>query len=64
MEIGNEIEKYIGTKEISEYLDVTKDTLHKWIKSGSIPCHRIGRLWKFKISEIDQWVKSGNAATE
>ena len=24
--------------------------------------HKIGRLWKFKFSEIDEWVKSGKSA--
>lgn len=61
MESKDELEKYVGTKEISEYLDITKDTLHKWIKNNSIPCHRIGKLWKFKISEVEKWVNSGKA---
>lgn len=31
-------------------------------KKTDIPAHKIGRLWKFKFSEVDEWVKSGNAA--
>ena len=27
-----------------------------------IPAHKIGRLWKFKFSEVDEWVKSGKSA--
>jgi hypothetical protein len=23
--------------------------------------HKVGRLWKFKISEIDSWIKSGKS---
>lgn len=52
-------EPWIGTKEIAEHLDVTKDTIHKWIKNGTIPCTRIGKLWKFKKSEVENWFKSG-----
>jgi len=26
-------------------------------KYKNIPAHKVGRLWKFKISEIDKWVK-------
>jgi hypothetical protein len=27
-----------------------------------MPASKVGRLWKFKISEVDAWVKAGNAA--
>ncbi|MDF2821192.1 MAG: DNA-binding protein [Clostridiales bacterium] len=57
-------EPWVGTKEIAEHLGVTKNTVHKWIKAGSIPCSRVGKLWKFKKSEIDAWVKSGGAVEE
>ena len=26
-----------------------------------MPGHKVGRLWKFKISEIDEWIKSGKS---
>lgn len=55
-------ERWVSSKEISHYLGINKDTLHKWIKNEKIPCHRVGRLWKFKVSEIDEWVKNGGAS--
>lgn len=58
----NEVERWVSTKEIALHLGVNKDTIHKWIRNGTIPCHRVGRLWKFKISDIDEWVKSGGAS--
>ena len=27
-----------------------------------LPARRVGRLWKFKLSQIDEWVRSGGAA--
>jgi len=30
--------------------------------SRIMPTHKIGRLWKFKKDEIDEWVRSGGAA--
>ena len=27
-----------------------------------MPAYKMGRLWKFKISEVDAWVQSGEAA--
>ena len=49
-------------KEICEYLGVSRDTVLDWIDRGNMPAAKIGRLWKFKVSEIDAWMKSGVAA--
>lgn len=57
-------EPWLGTKEIAEHLGVTVVTVRKWISSGNIPCHRVGKLWKFKASEIDSWVITGGAMEE
>jgi len=27
-----------------------------------MPAHKVGRLWKFKISEVDHWIRTGGAA--
>ncbi|MEG0835464.1 MAG: helix-turn-helix domain-containing protein [Christensenellaceae bacterium] len=54
-------EPWMGTKEIAEHLGVTVVTVRKWISIEKIPCHRIGKLWKFKASEVDEWVQSGKA---
>lgn len=54
-------EKWSSLEETAEYLGVTKDTIRSWIKKTDIPAHK-GRLWKFKFSEVDEWVKSGKSA--
>lgn len=60
----NYAESWIGIEEVSRHLGVTKDTIRNWIKKTDIPAHKIGKLWKFKLSEIDEWVKSGKSAIE
>lgn len=57
-------ENWVGIAEVAIHLGVTKDTIRNWIKKTDMPAHRIGKLWKFKLSEIDDWVKSGNSAIE
>lgn len=52
-------DKWCSLEETAEYLGVTKDTIINWIKKTDIPAHKIGRLWKFKLAEVDVWVKSG-----
>lgn len=55
-------EKWIGIEEAADYMDVTKDTVRNWIKKKDIPAHKVGKLWKFKKSELDAWIKSGRSA--
>ena len=53
---------WIGLEDAAKYLDVRKDTVRSWIKKTDIPAHKIGKLWKFKRSELDEWIKSGRSA--
>ena len=55
-------ERWLSVDEIAEYLGVSKDTVYTWINSKGMPSHRMGRLWKFKREEVDNWVKSGGAS--
>ena len=55
---------WIGIDEAAKYMDVTKDTVRNWIKKTDIPAHKIGKLWKFKRSELDSWIKSGKSAID
>ena len=36
----------------------------RWLEKGKIPAHRVGKQWRFKPSEVDEWVKSGNASED
>lgn len=54
--------RWLSVEEIAEYLGVSKDTVYAWINKRNMPAHRIGRFWKFKSEEIDDWVRSGGAA--
>ena len=61
--IEHQDDKWIGIEEAASYLSVNKDTILNWIKKDTgIPAHKIGKLWKFKKSELDEWIKSGKSA--
>ncbi|MBT9174160.1 MAG: hypothetical protein DDT21_02571 [Syntrophomonadaceae bacterium] len=56
------IEKWSSMDRITDYLDVSRETVPQWIINRNMPAHKVGRLWKFKISEVDAWICSGGAA--
>lgn len=54
-------ERWLSVVEIAEHLGVSKETIYRWLEKGKIPSHRVGKLWKFKASEVDNWITSGGA---
>jgi len=54
-------DRWLSIGEICAHLGVSSDTIYKWIEKQGLPAHRMGRLWKFQKTEVDAWVKSGQA---
>lgn len=52
-------EPWLGVQQIADHLGVSKETVYRWIKSKKIPCHRVVKLWRFRVSEVDRWVRAG-----
>ena len=57
-------EPWLSADDIAAHLGVTKDTVYTWIAEKAMPAHKVGRLWKFQASEIDDWVRRGSATGE
>jgi excisionase family DNA binding protein len=55
-------EPWVLLEEIAEHLKISTDTIHRWIRAKKIPAHRIGRMWRFKVTEVDNWVRDGKVA--
>ena len=43
----------VGIQEVAHYLDIPKSTVYKLAKEGSIPGFKIGKHWRFYLTEID-----------
>ena len=56
-------EPWVSVEDVAAHLGVAKDSVYRWIESKNMPAHKIGKLWKFKLSEVDDWVR-GDGATE
>jgi excisionase family DNA binding protein len=49
----------VSADDIAAHLGVTKETV--WIADKHMPAHEVERLWKFQMSEVDEWVRGGGA---
>ena len=57
-------EPWVSVDDIATHLGVAKDSIYRWIEKKGLPAHKMGRLWKFKISEVDEWVRAGGAGVD
>jgi len=54
-------DRWLSVEEIAAYLGIKRETLYKWLAEKDIPAHKVGRLWKFRKDEVDEWVRTGEA---
>ena len=54
-------EPWVSLEDVVQHLSVSRDTVYRWIDDRGLPAHKVGRLWKFKVSEVDEWVRAGQA---
>jgi excisionase family DNA binding protein len=54
-------DRWLSLAEIAIYLGVSRDTVYRWLELRHMPAHKVGRQWKFKAAEVDNWVRSGKA---
>ena len=52
-------EKWVNLEDIAEHLSLSQDTVRAWVREGKLPVYRAGKRYKFKISEVDEWVREG-----
>jgi excisionase family DNA binding protein len=52
-------ERWVDIEEVAAHLGVNRDSVYRWIETKGFPAHRVGRLFRLKLSEVDEWVKQG-----
>lgn len=52
-------DRWLSVEEIGAYLGIKRDTVYRWISEKNMPASKVGRLWKFKKDEVDEWVREG-----
>ena len=52
--------QWLSMKEVCAYLHISRDTVMNWIKKEGMPAHQKGRLWRFDVNEVDEWMKNND----
>lgn len=56
-------DSWVGINEVADHLKIKRDTIYQWLhRKKDFPAHKLGRLWRFKLKEVDEWGTSGGAA--
>ena len=51
-------EPWVGIPEVTAHLHVSTDTAYRWVDTQGLTAHRVGRLFRFRLPQIDVWVQS------
>ena len=50
-------EPLMSVKDLAEYLQVDMSTIYLWSQRGQIPAMKVGKMWRYRRSEIDDWLE-------
>ena len=51
------MDKWVTLEQIADYLQISTSSIYKMVQAGRIPAYKVGRQWRFKKQEIDEWVQ-------
>lgn len=54
-----ESEKWVNLEDVADHLSMSKDAIRAWVRNGKLPAYKAGKMYKFKLSEVDEWVREG-----
>ncbi|MBK6847872.1 MAG: DNA-binding protein [Proteobacteria bacterium] len=54
-------EPWVSVEDLTKHLGGVRDSVCRWIDGRGRPARKIGRLWKFKLTAVDEWVRTGGA---
>jgi len=57
--LADAFEQVLNTDQAAALLQIHPKTLQRMARQGIVPAFRIGDLWRFRASSLDQWLRSG-----
>jgi excisionase family DNA binding protein len=54
-------ELWVSVEDAAKHLGVARDSVYHWFDGRGLPAHKIGLLWRFKLSEVDERARAKSA---
>jgi len=54
-------QKFLSLNQVAVYLGLSPKTLYTWVEEKRIPAYKLGRVWRFNIDEVDNFVRANSA---
>jgi excisionase family DNA binding protein len=48
--------RMMSIRELAEFFGVSEKTVRRWIESGQLEAHRLGRQWRIAPEEIERFL--------
>jgi excisionase family DNA binding protein len=53
------VETYLTIDELAGHLKLAAQTIRRWVLNREIPFHKIKKVIRFRLSEIERWIDGG-----
>ena len=53
------MQTYLTIEELADYLKLSQQTIRRWVLNREIPYHKIKKVIRFRVSEIEKWIDEG-----
>lgn len=53
---------FLTTEEVLSWLKVTPRTIYRLIRTGELPAVRVGRQWRFRRADLENWLATHSAS--
>jgi excisionase family DNA binding protein len=54
--LSEPFEPLLSAEEAAEHLRIHVKTVQRFAREKRIPCVRMGKYWRFRLSALDRWV--------
>ena len=58
------MQEVLTVQEAAQFLRCSPDTVKRQARAGRLPASKIGRAWRFRRADLDQWLAEGGTRRE
>jgi excisionase family DNA binding protein len=58
------MQEVLTLQEAADFLRCSPDTVKRKARAGELPASKIGRVWRFRRADLDEWLANGGTRRE